>query len=60
MEAPHQSDGADLEEIWSSPGGLFASRETSQCPFLFSQTHPATFGQGIAMAEASFVCLPHF
>ncbi len=36
MEAPHRGDGADLENVWSSPAGLVCG-----LPLWFSRTHPA-------------------
>ncbi len=39
MEAPHRGDGADLDEVWSSPGGLVCvSRDLTMSLLVFSNS----------------------
>ncbi len=61
MEAPHRGDGADLEEVWSSPGRLVCvSRDLTMSPLVLSDSSGSTGSgcHGTDMAEASSVCLP--
>ncbi len=61
MDAPHRGDGADLEEVRSSPGGLVCvSRDLTMSPLVLSDSSSSTGAgcHGTDVAEASSVCLP--
>ncbi len=49
MDAPHQGNGADLKEVWSSPGGLLCiSRDLTMSPLVLSDSSSSTpFLRGI-------------
>ncbi len=43
MDPPHRGDGADLEEVWSSPGGLVCiSRDLTMSPLVLSDSSSST------------------
>ncbi len=61
MDAPHRGDGADLEEVRSSPGGLVCvSRDLTMSPLVLSDSSSSTGAgcHGADVAEASSVRLP--
>ncbi len=61
MDAPHRGDGADLEEVRSSPGGLVCvSRDLTMSPLALSDSSSSTGAgcHGTEVAEASSVHLP--
>ncbi len=61
MDAPHRGGGADLEEIWESPGRLVCvSRDLTMSPLVLSDLSSSTGAgcHGTDVAEASSVCLP--
>ncbi len=60
MDAPHRGDGADLEEVRSSPGGLVCvSRDLTMSPLVLSDSSSSTGAgcHGTDVAEASSVFL---
>ncbi len=65
MEAPHRGDGADLEEVWSSPGGHVCISRDLTMSLLFLSNSSSSIGagcHGTDMAEdsASHAILPAF
>ncbi len=61
MDAPHRGGGADLEEIWESPGRLVCvSRDLTMSPLVLSNSSNSTGAgcHGADVAETSSVCLP--
>ncbi len=61
MDASHRGDGADLQEVWSSLGGLVCvSRDLTMSPLVLSDSSSSTGAgcHGTDTAEASSVCLP--
>ncbi len=61
MDPPHRGDGADLEEVWSSPGGLVCVlRDLTMSPLVLSDSSSSTGAgcHGRDVAEASSVYVP--
>ncbi len=64
MEAPHPSDGADLEEVWLSPGGFVCISRALPMSLLVLSNSPSSIGAGclgtdVAEALSLSVCLFH-